>query len=65
VVSKVSGIGEADIRAGIGMRWNLWGLESRYSAYASRGYLDVEIQGVIQAQSSDRVVALFSMGVQW
>jgi hypothetical protein len=43
----------------------LWGLESRYSAYASRGYLDVEIQGVIQAQSSDRVVALFSMGVQW
>lgn len=65
VVSKVSGIGEADIRAGVGMRWNLWGVESRYSAYAGRGYLGVEIQGVIQAQRSDRVVALISMGVRW
>lgn len=65
VVSKVSGIGEADIRAGVGMRWHLWGLESRYSAYASRGYVGVEIQGVIQSQSTDRVVALISMGVRW
>jgi adsorption protein A len=65
VVSKVSDIGEADIRAGIGVRWNLWGLESRYSAYASRGYVGVEIQGVIQSQSTDRVVALFNMGVRW
>jgi bacteriophage N4 adsorption protein A len=65
VVSKLSGTSEADVRAGVGVRWNIWGLESRYSAYASQGYVGLEIQGAIQTEESDRVVAIFNIGVRW
>lgn len=65
VASKLSSTSEADIRAGLGVRWNLWGLESRYSAYASRGYVGLEIQGAIQTQDSNRVVGLLNIGVRW
>lgn len=63
--SKVSDTSKADIRAGVGVRWNIWGLQSRYSAYASQGYVGLEVQGAIQTAEQDRFVGLFNIGVRW
>lgn len=65
IASKVSDTSEADLRAGVGVRWNIWGLQSRYSAYASQGYVGLELQGAIQTTEPDRFVGLFNIGVRW
>jgi len=65
LATKISSEDSPDIRVGVGVRWNLWANQSRYSAYASRYYVGLELQGAIKTYQNDRVAALLTMGVRW
>ena len=65
LATKISGESSPDIRVGAGVRWNIWANQSRYSAYASRYYVGLELQGAIKTYQNDRVAALLTMGVRW
>ena len=65
LANKISGETSPDIRVGAGVRWNLWANQSRYSAYANRYYVGLELQGAIKTYQNDRFTALLTMGVRW
>lgn len=65
LANKISGETSPDIRVGAGVRWNLWTNQSRYSAYANRYYVGLELQGAIKTYQNDRFTALVTMGVRW
>lgn len=63
--SKVSNESSPDIRVGAGVRWNVWANQSRYSAYASRYYVGVELQRTIKTYQTDGFAGLMTLGVRW
>lgn len=65
LATKISGEDSPDIRVGLGVRWNIWANQSRYSAYANKYYVGLEVQGAIKTYQNDRVAALLTMGVRW
>lgn len=65
LATKISGEDSPDVRVGAGVRWNIWANQSRYSAYASKYYVGLEIQGAIKTYQNDRFAALLTMGVRW
>ena len=65
VVNKVDSTPEADVRAGFGIRWNLWSHESRYSAYSGKSYIGVEVQYALQSSQSNRLSAVLTLGTKW
>lgn len=65
LATKISGEETPDVRAGVGVRWNIWANQSRYSAYANKYYVGLELQGAIKTYQNDRVAALLTMGVRW
>jgi adsorption protein A len=65
LATKISGEDSPDIRVGLGVRWNIWANQSRYSAYANKYYVGLELQGAIKTYQNDRVAALLTMGVRW
>jgi adsorption protein A len=65
VATKISSETSPDVRVGLGVRWNIWANQSRYSAYASKYYVGLEVQGAIKTYQNDRFAALLTMGVRW
>lgn len=65
VATKISSETSPDVRVGVGVRWNIWANQSRYSAYASKYYVGLELQGAIKTYQNDRFAALLTMGVRW
>ena len=65
VANKVDSQPKADVRAGFGVRWNLWSHESRYSAYSSKSYIGVEMQYALESVQSNRLSAVLTMGTKW
>jgi bacteriophage N4 adsorption protein A len=65
LTNKVSNESTPDIRVGAGVRWNIWANQSRYSAYATRYYVGLELQGAIKTYQSDRVSAFLTLGARW
>lgn len=65
LATKISGEESPDVRAGVGVRWNIWANQSRYSAYASKYYVGLELQGAFKTYQNDRVAGLLTMGVRW
>jgi len=65
LANKISSESSPDLRAAVGVRWNLWANQSRYSAYANRYYVGLELQGAIKTYQNDRFTALVTMGVRW
>lgn len=65
LTTKISGETSPDVRVGAGVRWNIWANQSRYSAYASKYYVGLELQGAIKTYQNDRFAALLTMGVRW
>lgn len=65
LATKISGETSPDVRVGVGVRWNIWANQSRYSAYASKYYVGLELQGAIKTYQNDRFAALLTMGVRW
>lgn len=62
---KISSETSPDVRVAAGVRWNIWANQSKYSAYASRYYVSLELQGAIKTYQNDRFAALLTMGVRW
>lgn len=54
-----------DIRVGFGVRWNIWGDETRYSAYASKISLGLEGQYAFSTYLGDKNTILMTLGVRW
>jgi adsorption protein A len=65
VATKISSETSPDVRIGMGVRWNIWTDQSRYSAYANKYYVGLELQGAIKTYQNDRLAALLTMGVRW
>jgi adsorption protein A len=65
IATKISGETSPDVRIGVGVRWNIWANQSRYSAYANKYYAGLELQGAIKTYQNDRLAALLTMGVRW
>jgi adsorption protein A len=65
VATKISSETSPDVRVGLGVRWNIWANQSRYSAYASKYYVGLEVQGAIKTYQNNRFAALLTMGVRW
>jgi len=65
LTNKVSNETTPDIRVGAGVRWNIWANQSRYSAYSTRYYLGLEVQGAIKTYQSDRVSVFITLGARW
>lgn len=65
LATKISGETSPDVRVGAGVRWNIWANQSRYSAYASKYYVGLELQGAIKTYQNDRFAALLTIGVRW
>jgi adsorption protein A len=64
LATKISSEISPDVRVGLGVRWNIWANQSRYSAYASKYYVGLELQGAIKTYQNDRFAALLTMGVR-
>ena len=56
---------QADIRAGFGVRWNIWSNESHYNAYATKISVGLEFQYAISSYLSDKSTALLTLGGRW
>lgn len=56
---------DPDIRAGMGVRWNIWGNESHYNAYASKISIGLEFQYAISTYLSDKTTVLLTLGGRW
>lgn len=56
---------QADIRAGVGVRWNIWGNESRYNAYASKVTVGIEFQYALSTYLNDKSTAMLTLGGRW
>ena len=56
---------DKDIRAGLGVRLNLWSGENRYDAYPSRNYVAIEFQHAFRTYLDERNVVLFMIGGRW
>ena len=65
LATKISSEISPDVRVGLGVRWNIWANQSQYSAYASKYYVGLELQGAIKTYQNDRFAALLTMGVRW
>ena len=56
---------QADTRIGVGVRWNIWGNESHYNAYASKISVGIEFQYALSTYLSDKTTALITLGGRW
>ena len=56
---------QPDVRMGMGVRWNIWGNESHYSAFASKISIGLEFQYAISTYLSDKTTALLTLGGRW
>ncbi|MDO8695171.1 MAG: hypothetical protein Q7J51_13810 [Sheuella sp.] len=56
---------QPDVRAGLGVRWNIWGNESHYNAYASKISVGLEFQYAISTYLSDKSTVLLTFGGRW
>ena len=56
---------QPDVRVGMGVRWNVWGNESHYNAYASKISVGVELQYALSTYLSDKTTALLTFGGRW
>ena len=65
LANKISSETTPDLRVGVGVQWNLWGHQSRYSAYSSKTYVALEFQYAIKTYQTDRVTGLLNMGFRW
>jgi adsorption protein A len=54
-----------DLRAGLGVRWNLWYGESRYDAYAHRVRIGLEWQHAFTSYLRETNVVFLTVGGQW
>ncbi|MGN6740488.1 NfrA family protein [Dyella sp.] len=54
-----------DLRAGLGVRWNLWYGESRYDAYAHRVRVGLEWQHAFTSYLRETNVVFLTVGGQW
>jgi adsorption protein A len=56
---------QPDVRAGFGVRWNIWGNESHYNAFASKISVGLEFQYAISTYLSDKSTVLLTFGGRW
>lgn len=56
---------DRDVRAGAGLRWNLWYGESRYDAYRHRFSIGVEVQHAFTSYLPGRNAVYLTVGKHW
>ena len=61
-ISQASG---SDVRVALGVRWNRWGNETRYDAYADKISLGIEYQYALATYLTDKSTILMTLGTRW